>query len=140
MNVVIRAAVIGIFALAFAAAHETQTVGDGPTAYKIIVGYSTEPAYTDERNGLDLFIRTVADEPVENLENSLTATLVAPNGSTRVLSLRPVYGKPGDYTDDFILTAPGSYRLLLTGFIGATEIGLTFDFHDVAPLSDLRFP
>ena len=140
MKRIIRTTALVVLAFAFAFAHETQVVGEGGNQYKVIVGYSTEPAYTDERNGLDLFIRTPDDEPVANLENSLTATLIAPDGSTRQLNLRAVYGQPGDYTDDFILTAPGVYQLHLTGFVGATEIDLTFDFHEVESLSTLRFP
>lgn len=141
MKLAIRASLLlaALFASVTAAAHETQLVDGGQ--YKVIVGYATEPAYTEERNGLDLFVRTADDQPVENLENSLSAVLIAPDGATtRQLSLRPVFGQPGDYTDDFILTEPGFYTLRLTGFIGATEVDLTFEFHEVAPLDDLRFP
>lgn len=47
-------------------------MGESDARYKVIVGYAKEPAYTDERNGLDLFIRTVANEPEPNLASSLT--------------------------------------------------------------------
>ncbi len=141
MRLAIRTFTLVLFALtAIGFAHQTQVVGEGDAQYKIIVGYSTEPAFTEERNGLDLFVRTAADEPVPNLENSLSATLIAPDGATRELTLRGVHGSPGDYTDDFILTATGVYQLHLTGFIGATEVDLTFELHDVRPLEELRFP
>lgn len=141
MKLITRFALLSLFLFSTSLAHETQLVGEGSQQYKVIVGYATEPPYTDERNGLDLFIRTAADEPVENLQNSLTAVLIAPDGSTsRQLELRPVYGQPGDYTDDFVLTEPGVYQLHLTGFIGANEIDLTFEFSEAKPLSGLRFP
>lgn len=141
MKFTIRTLLIPLLALlAVGFAHETQFVGAGEQ-YKVTVGYSKEPAYTDERNGLDLFIRDADGQPVEGLENSLTATLVAPDGATtRLLTLRGVYGKAGDYTDDFVLTQPGAYQLRLTGFIGAAAVDLTFTFHDVKELSGLRFP
>lgn len=130
------------FFLVFVAAlaHETQIVGEGDGSYKVVAGYATEPAYTEERNGLDLFVRTMSDEPVENLQNSLAAELIAPTGETLPLELRGVHGRPGDYTDDFLLTEPGIYRLRVSGFIGSDEVDLTFELHDVAPLDELRFP
>ena len=142
MKLAVRTLLTFLFALtATALAHETQIVGEGDGQYRVIVGYAKEPAYTEERNGLDLFIREATGEPVPNLANSLSATLIAPDGTTtRQLSLREVHGSPGDYTDDFILTETGVYQLHLTGFIGALEVDLTFSFHDVADLSDLRFP
>lgn len=142
MHHTIRTLFAALLALtATALAHETQLVGEGDAQYKVIVGYAKEPAYTDERNGLDLFIRTAADEPVPNLASSLTATLIAPDGATtRQLALRGVHGQPDRYTADFILTQPGAYQLHLTGFIGALEIDLTFTLHDVGTLSELRFP
>ncbi len=121
-------------------AHETQTVGSGEETYTIIVGFATEPPFTDERNGLDLFVRTADDAPVENLENSLEAELTAPNGETRILTLRARYGAPGDYTDDFVLTMPGVYTVRVYGFIGELEVDAAFETHEVRPLSDLRFP
>lgn len=34
-------------------ANESQTVGEGEGQYNVIAGYSSEPPYTGERNGLD---------------------------------------------------------------------------------------
>ena len=134
---------IAILLLAAAAfAHETQTVSSGDASYDVIVGYSTEPPFTEERNGLSLTVRGSDDgEPVGNLENSLSAQLVAPDGqSTLDLQLRARHGELGAYTADFVLTEPGVYTLRLSGFIGAAEVDLTFDLHEVRPLDELRFP
>ena len=137
--------IVSLFVLllvASALAHETQTVTAADTSYDVIVGYSTEPPYTEERNGLSLTVRgSESDEPVEGLENSLTAVLVGPDGeSTLDLELRARHGQPGAYTDDFALTEPGVYTLRLTGFIGAAEVDLTFELHEVMPFDELRFP
>lgn len=125
--------------LAFA--HQTQTVGEGEGAVNVIVGMVREPAYTEERNGLDLIIQNANDEPIENLENSLQAEITAPSGGEpRVLALRAQYGKPGYYTDDFVLTEPGVYTIHISGFVGEREVDLTFESHEVAAFDNLRFP
>lgn len=128
--------------LATAFAHETQSVGEGESQYNVIVGFATEPPYTEERSGLSLTVRNANDgSPVENLENSLSVDLIAPDGTTsRPLQLRARHAEPGAYTDDFLLTAPGVYSLHVTGFIGATQVDLTFEMHEVTPLDALRFP
>lgn len=135
------AAALFIALLTTTFAHEEQTVGEGADQYAVILGMASEPAFTDERNGLDLIIEDAAGEPVENLENSLMASITAPDGNAaRDLELRPVYGEPGTYTDDFVLTEPGVYSVRVHGFIGETAVDLTFETHEVAPLADLRFP
>ena len=129
-------------ALTTAAAHDHHTVGEGENQFEITLGYAREPAYTDELNGLDLFVHTMTDEPVENLENSLSVAIIAPNGETRrTLPLRAVFGEPGAYTSDFILSEPGVYSFAIGGFIGETEVELNVPYGDeVAPLAELRFP
>ena len=84
----------------------------------------------------------LAGEPVENLESSLGVAIVAPDGETRrTLPLRAVYGEPGAYTSDFILSEPGVYSFAIGGFIGETEVELNVPYGDeVAPLAELRFP
>lgn len=124
-----------------ALAHQTEAVGvDGGERYLVIVGMVREPVFTDERNGLDLIVRTPDGDDVTGLETSLTVTLVAPAGQERTLALRPQYGRPGAYTDDVVLSDPGVYRIVVRGFIGAVEVDLTFETHEVRPLADLAFP
>jgi hypothetical protein len=90
------AAVLFTALLSTAFAHEEQTVGEGADQYAVILGMASEPAFTDERNGLDLIIQNADGEPVENLEGSLRATLTVPDRTaTRALELRPVYGERG---------------------------------------------
>jgi hypothetical protein len=128
--------------LSLAFAHDTQTVGEGENQYQVTVGYVNEPPYTEQLNGLDLIIRDMDDQPVENLESSLSAQLVAPDGeATRDLPLRAQYGQPGYYTSDFILTETGTYTFRISGFIGELEVDLEIPYdHEVEASSDLRFP
>ncbi len=124
--------------VSLALAHQTKQVGGGK--YKVIVGLVREPAFTDERNGLDLIIRDAQNNPVENLAKSLQAEITTPDGkSKRSLTVRPQWGKPGFYTDDFILTQPGVYKIRIWGKIVDVDFDETFETHDVKPLSSLRF-
>jgi len=119
--VVLAALVGGAFA------HQSIVVGD---AYRVTVGFVTNPAYAGQLNGLDLIVRTNADpaEPVEGLAESLGAELIAPDGVQRLtLSLRAVRGQPGYYTADFIPTAVGEYAFRVFGFIGDVEFDEVFD-------------
>jgi hypothetical protein len=122
-----------------AGAHETKVVGG---KYKIIVGMVREPAFTNERNGLDLIVRRNDDNaPVENMERSLSAVLISPDGRTaRPLKLRPQFGKPGYYTDDFIMTVPGVYKIRIFGTVSDVTFDETYNTHEVRSLDELKFP
>lgn len=123
-------------------AHDHHMVGQGDQQYEIVLGYVNEPPYTEQMNGIDLRVHNAAEEPVENLETSLSAAIIAPDGETRrELPLRAVFGEPGAYTSDFILSKPGAYTFEITGFIGELEVNLTAPYDsEVEPAADLRFP
>jgi hypothetical protein len=124
--------------ISLALAHQTREVGSGK--YKVIVGMVKEPAFTEERNGLDLIIRDAQNNPVENLAKSLQAEITTPDGKgKRTLTLRAQFGKPGYYTDDFILTQPGVYKIRVWGKIVDVDFDETFESHEVKALSSLRF-
>jgi hypothetical protein len=120
-------------------AHETKVVGG---KYKIIVGMVREPAFTNERNGLDLIVRRNDDNaPVENMERSISAVVISPDGRTaRPLKLRPQFGRPGYYTDDFILTVPGVYKFRIFGNVNEVAFDEMYASHEVRVLDELRFP
>lgn len=132
----------GLLALSLSFAHEHQTVGEGENQYELAIGYVNEPTYTDQLNGLDLAVHKMDETPVENLETSLKAAIIAPDGTARRgLPLRAVYGEPGAYTSDFILSEPGAYTFEISGFIGETEVDLSVPYDgEVAPVADLTFP
>lgn len=135
----VSATVLSLASVAFS--HQTIVVGEeGGEQYRVIVGMVREPIFTDERNGLDLIVRTMDDEPVTGLETSLSVTFIAPGGEERPLTIRAQWGRPGYYTDDLMLTATGVYRIHVSGFIGGVEVDETYETHEVRPLSDLAFP
>jgi len=135
----LAAALLLVLAALPAIGHETKTVGG---KFRVIVGMVREPAFTNERNGLDLIVRRADNNaPVENLERSVSAVLIAPDGRTaRPLKIRPQFGRPGYYTDDFILTRPGVYRFRIFGVIEDVTFDETFQSHEVRALEELRFP
>ena len=108
-----------------ALAHQTLEVGDG--AYRLSAGFESEPAFTGIINGLDLMVSDSDGQPVENLENSLTAVVLGPEGAELVLELSAVYGEPGTYSGSFIPTVVGDYSFRISGFIGAVEFDEHFD-------------
>lgn len=121
-----------------ASAHELKTAGP----YDVLLGFVNEPPVTQTWNGLDLIVQTSADKkPVDNLEKSLDVTIVAPDGSaSRSLPLAAVDGSPGHYTSPFILSRPGVYTLHVRGYIGSTQVDVTFQSDEVAPASSITFP
>ena len=132
--------VLTLTTLAFA--HETRTLAaDDGTQYDVTVGLLNEPIYNTLPTGVDLIIRTTANEaPVENLEGSLQADITAPDGSsTRTLTLRPQYNKPGYYTADLMLGEPGTYNVRIYGFIGELAVDETYP-REVGDISEITFP
>lgn len=127
-------------AVQMASAHTTVPVGEG--AYLVIIGFAKEPAYTEERNGLDLIIRRADDgEPVPHLEGTLFASIATPGGEfVRELPLRAQHGQPGRYTADFVLTRQGVYTIRVWGLIHDVEVDVEVTSHEVSPLSSIRFP
>jgi hypothetical protein len=124
-----------------ALAHQTVRVGTETEPYDVVLGFTREPVVTEERNGLDLIVRTPDRTGVAGLAASLSATITSPDGRhTRPFVLRPQFGRPGAYTDDIVLTEPGVYTIRVWGFIGGIEFDVTFESHEVRPLGDLRFP
>ncbi|HZJ08957.1 MAG TPA: hypothetical protein VFD39_04630, partial [Trueperaceae bacterium] len=72
---------LSVGAIAFS--HQSITVGDG--AYRIVVGLLDTPLYAGEIEGIDLAVFDADDEPVENLQGSLLAVVVAPTGQELTL-------------------------------------------------------
>lgn len=105
-------------------AHQSIEVGDG--AYRVIVGLTVNPAYSGQMNGIDLIVRDADGEPVANLEQSLTAIVIGPDGSEVTLTVR-AGATEGTYTGNFIPTSSGDYQFRVSGFIGAVEFDELFD-------------
>jgi hypothetical protein len=130
--------------VATAAAHENREV-EGE--FNFVVGFSNEPAYVNQMNGLELrifYLNGDDEEPVEGAEQSLQAEIQY-GGESQELELRGVFGEPGHYTADVIPTSTGAYTFQITGDIDGTEIDETFTggpdtFSEVAAIGELQFP
>ena len=110
---------------AWGQAHQTIEVGDG--AYRVVVGLLDAPLYAGQIEGIDLAVFDADDQPVENLESSLQATVISPTGGELTLTLRPQGDKPGYYTGDFVPSVSGNYNVRVVGFIGDVSFDELFD-------------
>ena len=126
-------------------AHESRVVGP----YTFVVGFSTEPAYEGQMNGVQLRVREGEAQdapPVEGLDATLEVEVThISSGVSKVMALRPVFGDPGHYRNDWVPTAPGDYRFRFFGSIGEMEIDETFEsspdtFSPIEPADTLYFP
>lgn len=144
---VVMAATFVIFTHHVAYAHERRMVGE----YEFVVGFLVEPAIEGEKNGVDLRVRIPAEEeggeptPVEGVQEGLVVEIThVPTGISKDAELRAIFGEPGHYTSDLILTAPGQYQFHFTGNIGdlaVDEIFISGDtFSDVHASSEYQFP
>ncbi|MCC6314915.1 MAG: hypothetical protein IT337_12975, partial [Thermomicrobiales bacterium] len=99
-----------------AGAHESRTVGDGK--YEVVVGFLDEPAFSGQKNGLELRVATTPDSgteagaaagaPVEGLEQTLHAEVIYGDQSMP-LTLQARFGQPGAYAGWFFPMAAGDY-------------------------------
>ncbi len=147
-TLLIAAALLGVFlfvAVRQALAHETRQVGP----YTLVVGFATEPAFEGQMNGVQLRVRQgEGDEaqPIEGVEETLEVEVThIASGVSQAMALRPVFGDPGHYRNNWIPTAPGQYRFRFFGTIGDLQVDETFEsgpgtFNPVEPASALYFP
>ena len=125
-----------------ASAHERRQVGK----YDVIVGWSTEPAFVNQMNGLDLRVEDRdTKELITGLEKTLKAEVIF--GSQRKpLELAPTSSStPGRYISRMVATSAGDYRFRIFGNVQGVEIDQTFDsadgkFAKMESLDVLEFP
>jgi hypothetical protein len=137
-----------------ASAHEVREVADGQ--YQMVVGFSTEPAFVNDRNGLDLYVyslppggdfETTPEEDligVEGLEETLEAEIIQ-GESTMPLEIEGRFAAPGEYDGWVYPTVVGDYTFHIFGTINGTEIDETFDsgpetFSPIGDTAALEFP
>jgi hypothetical protein len=143
-----------------ASAHEHRDVADGQ--YSLVVGFLDEPAFTGEKNGLDLRVakhdpaaagaettegeEAVEEEgtPVVGLEDTLKAEVIYGDQKME-LTLEPRFQAPGAYDAHFFPTAAGDYTFRIYGDIEGAAIDETFTsspegFSSVQAREDLEFP
>ena len=126
-----------------ALAHERRTIGNGK--YDVVVGWDTEPAYADLKNGASIRITEAGtSNPVTGAEKTLKLAL-RQGASTQSFPLRAVFGQNGYYVADIVPTRAGDYQWIFTGDINGNPVNETFDtadgkFDGVQPQGALQFP
>lgn len=100
-------------------------------------------------NGVQLRVREGQDAdapPVENLEATLEVEVThVSSGASQVMALRPVFGDPGHYRNNWIPSAPGQYRFRFFGTVDDLQVDETFEsgpdtFASVEAADALYFP
>jgi hypothetical protein len=131
-----------------AAAHEERKVG----RYALAVGFGDEPAYSGEKNSVQMFIHDANDKPVVDLGDTLKVDVSQGSDDTQKLSMTMEpnfevgeFGTPGDYRAWFIPTAPGAYTFHFTGSIKGQRIDQRFTsspttFDEVKDPAEVEFP
>jgi hypothetical protein len=129
---------------AVAAAHETRSVA----TYQFVVGWSVEPAYEGQTNGVDLQVRvpgTPSPTPVEGVEKTLQVEVThIASGQKVTMPLETVFNTPGRYIAHIAPTVPGQYSFRFFGTVNGTQVNETFTsgdkFGNIEPISDIQFP
>jgi hypothetical protein len=121
-------ALVGIFNVAPASAHEDRTIGS--KHWHVAVGWGTEPAFAGNPNRVQLFLNDAKDKPVTDLGDTLNVDVTF-QGQKTSLTFEPKFevgefGTEGDYGADIIPTRPGTYSFRLTGTIKGDRIDATF--------------
>ena len=110
-----------------ALAHERRDVAG---KYTFVVGWTGEPAYAGQMNGVSLNVTNTATKaPVEGLEKTLKVEIIQ-GAQKRELPLRAVFRQPGVYAADVVPTKEGDYRFRFFGAIEGTQIDEAFDSAD----------
>jgi len=153
MTVAIAVAVCALVVPSLASAHERREIGDG--RYQLVVGFSSEPAYTGFLNGLDLRVSdvsmatpaadgTTTGAPVEGLEGTLQAEVIY--GDQKMpLTIEPRFRAPGEYNAWVVPMAAGDYSFHIFGTIGDITVDETFTsspdgFGSVIDQTTIQFP
>jgi hypothetical protein len=133
-----------LLAVPLASAHTSVITADGK--YRMAIGNLNEPVTTYVKTGLDVILSTnnTARTPVVQNPGNLTATLIAPDGVTKLSqALTAQFGKPGSYTftEPYVLTQPGQYTLRLTGTILGSPVDGTYNVAGKVPaMGNVTFP
>lgn len=128
---------------AVASAHEPRAVGK----YQFVVGFSVEPAYVGEMNGVSLRVQLpgTPPTPVEGLEQTLQVEVThMGSGTSKTMALRTVFRDPGAYRADLLPTVTGQYRFRIFGTIDGANVNEQFtsgaNFDNIEGTEEIEFP
>ena len=117
-----------------ASGHERRLYTIGDQDYLFVVGSMNEPAFVDDKSGVEVFawLPDPADpmnsqangtKPIEGLTFK---TDVSAGGKNLTLDLEPAFRDPGHYEAVFYPTVPTTYSYTVYGDINGTEFRDTF--------------
>ncbi|AIC15671.1 hypothetical protein [Nitrososphaera viennensis] len=135
VGVAIALLLTGAFA-APAYAHQRQLYTIGGKDYLIVIGSLNEPAFVDDKTGVDLRVlnadpsdpmnsRAAGATPVTGLEQTLKVEIGA-GDKKKEMPLEPVFNSPGQYSAPFYPTIATTYTYRIFGTINNTPVDLTF--------------
>jgi len=141
VRVCVLAAAVFLAASHPAAAHETQSVKQ----YRLTIGWGEEPAYSGERNSVDVDVKDGAGQPVADLGGGSLSVEVVFGDERIVLPLLPARTVAGRFRAALVPTRAGTYAFHVTGTVKgqAVDVRSTCSestFHCVSDASDLQFP
>jgi hypothetical protein len=130
-----------------ALAHEHRQVG----SYSFVVGWKSEPTYTDSRNAVQLFLSDSKGKPVTDLGETLKVEVIftSDNSKMPAVGLEPAFGEgfgtPGEYNAPLIPTRPGKFTFHFTGSIKGQAVDQSFTssatgFDEAKDASTIQWP
>jgi hypothetical protein len=137
---------ITLFASETASAHTTVWVG----AYKFVIGWQNEPAYTYKQAGVEFGISTNDSAippnlvPITGQEKNFEAHVHFADKELHLDALHPLHGRAGWYGQEFIFTRPGVYEVHIEGTVKwnntDTPVDIELELHEVHDSSEAGFP
>jgi hypothetical protein len=116
------------------AGHETRLYTIGDKDYFFTVGSMNEPAYVDDKSGVELF--AAWPDPTDPMNSDANGTRpieglvmradVSAGGKNMTLDLEPAYGDPGHYEAVFYPTVATTYSYTVYGDINGTAFRDTY--------------
>lgn len=117
-------------------AHERDLFTINGKDYLFVVGSLNEPAFVDDKTGVDLRVKladpadkmnssAAGTQPVIGLEKTLQVELQA-GGQKKILPIGAAYKDPGAYTAPFYPTLATTYSYRIFGTIDSTPFDATF--------------
>ena len=141
VRVCVLAAAVFLAASHPAAAHETQSVKQ----YRLTIGWGEEPAYSGERNSVDVDVKDGAGQPVADLGGGSLSVEVVFGDERIVLPLLPARTVAGRFRAALVPTRAGTYAFHVTGTVKgqAVDVRSTCSestFHCISDAAELQFP